>query len=86
MSTVSIQRSAAARSLFPSWTTGFWQSKNRYRSTAEVLGIAREYQRLHIPLSLMIIDEGAWDLLGNEGWGGCSNGSVTMTGEPCHGR
>ena len=54
---------------FPAWTTGFWQSKNRYRSTSEVLGIAHEYQRLNIPLSLMIIDEGAWDLLGNEGWG-----------------
>ena len=54
--------------VFPSWTTGFWQSKNRYRSTSEVLGIAHEYQRLDIPLSLMIIDEGAWDLLGNEGW------------------
>ena len=68
---------------FPAWTTGFWQSKNRYRSTSEVLGIAHEYQRLDIPLSLMIIDEGAWDLLGNEGWGGCSNGSITATGEAC---
>jgi hypothetical protein len=48
-----------------------------------VLGIAKEDQRLGIPLSMIVIDEGAWDLLGNEGWGGCSNGSVTMTGEAC---
>jgi alpha-D-xyloside xylohydrolase len=68
---------------FPYWTTGFWQSKNRYRSTAEVLGIAKEYQRLGIPLSMIVIDEGAWDLLGNEGWGGCANGSVTAHGKPC---
>ena len=68
---------------FPAWTAGFWQSKNRYRSTTEVLAIAREYRRLAIPLSVIVIDEGAWDLLGDEGWGGCANGSVTADGSPC---
>ena len=68
---------------FPYWATGFWQSKNRYRSTGEVLGIAKQYRALGIPLSMIVIDEGAWDLLGNEGWGGCSNGSITATGAPC---
>jgi alpha-D-xyloside xylohydrolase len=68
---------------FPYWTTGFWQSKNRYTSTAQIMSIAKEYQRRDIPLSLMIIDEGAWDLLGNEGWGGCANGSVTASAAPC---
>ena len=67
----------------PAWVSGFWQSKNRYRSCSEVLGIAREYKRLGIPLSVMVIDEGSWDLLGNEEWGGCENGTVTAAGKPC---
>ena len=45
---------------FPYWTTGFWQSKNRYRSTWEVLEIAQRYKDLEIPLAMMVIDEGAW--------------------------
>eukprot|EP00040_Diaphanoeca_grandis_P027082 m.153121 g.153121 ORF g.153121 m.153121 type:complete len:789 (-) comp30831_c0_seq1:646-3012(-) len=68
---------------FPFWTTGFWQSKNRYRSTAEVISIVKEHVSRKIPLAVMVIDEGAWDILGNEQWGGCANGSITETGEPC---
>ena len=67
----------------PYWVTGFWQSKNRYRSCAEVLYIAGQYRQLGIPLSVLVIDEGSWDLLGDEGWGGCSNGSMTADGKPC---
>ena len=32
---------------------------------------------------MLVIDEGSWDLLGDEGWGGCSNGSMTADGKPC---
>ena len=45
--------------------------------------IAREYQRRDIPLALMVIDEGAWDLLGDEGWGGCAKGDETASGSKC---
>ena len=32
---------------------------------------------------MLVIDEGSWDLLGDEGWGGCSNGSMTADSKPC---
>ena len=46
--------------VYPEWASGFWQSKNRYRSTWEVLEIAQRYKDLEIPLAMMVIDEGAW--------------------------
>jgi alpha-D-xyloside xylohydrolase len=51
----------------PQWTTGFWQSKTRYRSQAELLSVAREHWRLGLPLAVMKADffhsshMGDWD-------------------------
>ena len=45
--------------------------------------LSGKYTALDIPLAVMVIDEGAWDLLGDEGWGGCANGSVTAAGAAC---
>ena len=51
----------------PEWTTGYWQSKTRYRTQAELLGVAREQWRRGLPLSVMMVDffhstaMGDWD-------------------------
>jgi alpha-D-xyloside xylohydrolase len=42
--------------LFPEWAAGFWQCKLRYRTQEELLGVAREYKRRGLPLSIIVID------------------------------
>lgn len=41
---------------FPSWASGFWQSKLRYRTQDELLAVAREYHRRGLPLSVVVCD------------------------------
>lgn len=50
--------------IFPSWASGFWQSKWRYRTQDELLGIAREHHRRGLPLSVLLIDAWHWTLVG----------------------
>lgn len=44
----------------PQWATGFWQSRLRYETQDELLGVAREYKRLGIPLSAIVVDYFHW--------------------------
>ena len=44
----------------PEWALGFWQSKCRYRTQDELLGVARRYQALGIPLSAIVCDYFHW--------------------------
>lgn len=46
--------------LFPRWAYGFWQSKNRYASQSQLLGVAAKYRRLGIPIDNIVLDEG-WE-------------------------
>jgi alpha-D-xyloside xylohydrolase len=46
--------------LFGKWAYGFWQCKNRYKSQDELLGIARKYRELHIPLDNIVQDWFWW--------------------------
>ena len=48
----------------PDWAAGFWQSKLRYQSQAEVLGIAREFHRRGLPLDVLVIDYFHWTKMG----------------------
>jgi alpha-D-xyloside xylohydrolase len=50
---------------FPKWASGFWQSKLRYKTQAEVLDVAREYQSRALPLSAIVIDFFHWNRLGD---------------------
>ncbi|MDI9420479.1 MAG: hypothetical protein GX228_04410 [Firmicutes bacterium] len=45
---------------FPAWASGFWQSRLRYETQADVLNVAREYKKRGIPLSVLIIDYFHW--------------------------
>lgn len=51
--------------LLPDWATGFWQSRLRYASQAELLAVAAEYRRRGLPLSVIIIDFFHWSLMGD---------------------
>ena len=46
--------------MFPLWTYGFWQCKERYKSAAEVLGVVDKYRELQVPLDGIIQDWQYW--------------------------
>lgn len=48
--------------MFPLWTYGFWQSKERYKSQEELLEVVRKYRALNVPLDGIIQD---WQYWGN---------------------
>lgn len=52
--------------MFPLWTFGYWQSKERYQSQDELIGVVKKYRELGIPLDGIIQD---WQYWGdNEHW------------------
>ena len=46
--------------MFPLWTYGFWQSKERYKTAAETEGIVDKYRQLQVPLDGIIQDWQYW--------------------------
>ena len=46
--------------MFPLWTYGFWQSKERYKSAAETESIVDQYRALQVPLDGIIQDWQYW--------------------------
>ena len=36
--------------MFPLWTYGYWQSKERYKSQDELVGVVKKYRELGVPL------------------------------------
>jgi alpha-D-xyloside xylohydrolase len=50
--------------LFGKWAYGFWQCKNRYKSQDEILGVAKKYRDLHIPVDDIVQDWFWWNRKG----------------------
>jgi len=50
--------------MFGKWAYGFWQCKNRYSSQDELLGVARKYRELHIPIDNIVQDWFWWYTMG----------------------
>ena len=46
--------------MFPLWTYGYWQSKERYKSGNELLGVVDKYRKLQVPLDGIIQDWQYW--------------------------
>ena len=46
--------------MFPLWTYGFWQSKERYKTADETLGVVQQYRKLGVPLDGIIQDWQYW--------------------------
>lgn len=51
--------------VMPYWASGFWQCKLRYQSQDELLTAAREFKRLGLPLSVIVIDFLHWKRTGD---------------------
>ena len=51
--------------MFPEWASGFWQSKLRYASQAELESVANEYHQRNLPLSVIVIDFFHWTRQGD---------------------
>jgi alpha-D-xyloside xylohydrolase len=51
--------------MLPKWAYGFFQSKDRYVSQDEILGIAHRYREEHIPLDAIVQDWYWWKLEGD---------------------
>jgi len=46
--------------MFPLWTYGFWQSRERYKSQEEIVGVVKKYRELKVPLDGIIQDWQYW--------------------------
>jgi alpha-D-xyloside xylohydrolase len=46
--------------MFPRWTLGFWQSKERYRSQDETVDVVKKYRSLGVPLDGIVQDWQYW--------------------------
>ena len=46
--------------MFPLWTYGYWQSKERYKTARETEGIVDQYRELQVPLDGIIQDWQYW--------------------------
>ena len=46
--------------MFPLWTFGYWQSKERYKSQFETVDVVRKYRALGVPLDGIIQDWQYW--------------------------
>jgi alpha-D-xyloside xylohydrolase len=53
-----------AAPMFGKWAYGFWQCKNRYKSQAELLGVAHKYRELQIPIDNIVQDWFWWNRKG----------------------
>jgi alpha-D-xyloside xylohydrolase len=51
--------------MMPEYGLGFWQCKLRYQTQDELLGIAREYKRLQLPIDLIVVDFFHWPKQGD---------------------
>ena len=52
--------------MYPRWALGYMQSRNRYRSEAELMGVVRKQRALKIPMDVIILDYYHW---GDHGFG-----------------
>lgn len=46
--------------MFPLWTYGFWQSRERYKSQEEIVDVVNKYRELGVPLDGIIQDWQYW--------------------------
>lgn len=56
--------------LYPLWTLGFWQSRERYKSPEELCEVVDTYRRLQVPLDGIVQDWQYWG--NNENWNAVS--------------
>lgn len=53
-------------SLYPKWVLGFWQSRERYKTSQEIEETLAEFRKRHIPVDNIVQDWNYWKL---DSWG-----------------
>lgn len=54
------RRLTGPAALLPRWAYGYWQSKERYQTQAELLAVVAEYRRRRLPLDAIVLDWRYW--------------------------
>jgi alpha-D-xyloside xylohydrolase len=52
--------------LMPKWAMGFWQSRERYKTQEELLGVVKEFRDRKIPIDNIVLD---WQYWKPDSWG-----------------
>lgn len=52
--------------VMPKWSMGFWQSRERYKTQEELLGVLSEFRKRHIPIDNIVLD---WSYWPQDKWG-----------------
>ncbi|MDP4208219.1 MAG: glycoside hydrolase family 31 protein [Bacteroidota bacterium] len=52
--------------MFPQWTYGFWQCRERYFSGKQLVETVKEFRKRNLPMDVIVQD---WQYWGNRGWG-----------------
>jgi len=52
--------------MFPLWAYGFWQCRERYTSSANLVETVKEFRNRNIPMDVIVQD---WQYWGKNGWG-----------------
>jgi alpha-D-xyloside xylohydrolase len=52
--------------IMPKWAYGFWQSRQRYETQDQLLGVVREYRKRRLPLDNIVQD---WNYWPEDQWG-----------------
>ena len=52
--------------MLPRWAYGFWQSRERYKTQAEIVDAVKEYRKRKIPLDNIVLD---WNYWPENAWG-----------------
>ena len=60
------REASGAAPLFPAWVYGFWQCKEHYASSEELLTAANNFRERRLPLDAVVQD---WLYWGDLGWG-----------------
>ncbi len=46
--------------MFPKWVFGYWQSRERYKTREQILGVVKKYRSLKVPLDVIVQDWQYW--------------------------
>jgi alpha-D-xyloside xylohydrolase len=52
--------------IMPKWAMGFWQSRERYKTQDEILGVLKEFRKRQIPIDNIVLD---WNYWLDDAWG-----------------
>ncbi len=52
--------------IMPKWAMGYWQSRERYKTEDEILGVLKEFREREIPIDNIVLDWNHWE---EDQWG-----------------